>query len=279
MSTSVHGIGLGLRHEFLGQVVTDDDPRRPDFLEVFPHHFQGFGGRRRRTLGACADRYPIVAHCTGASIGGFDPLDGAYLDSIAAFVRDTGAPWWSDHLCWSGHRGAHYELLPLEFTRESVARAIRRAREAQDRVGATMALENVAAYLRTPNDEMDEAEFTAAVLDGADIKLMLDINNVVVNCLNFGDDPRDFIDRIPLDRVIQMHLSGHTVTPQVVIDTHVCPVPDSVWDLYRYALARAGRMIPTVIEWDTDIPEFTRVLDEVERARAHACAALRSEAA
>jgi uncharacterized protein len=271
-------IGLGLRSELIEAVRDDQDLRRPDFLEIFPHHFQGRGGRLRRDLQACQARYPIVAHCTGASLGGYDPLDDEYLDTVAAFMRDSKARWWSDHFCWSGHGGAHFDLLPLPFTRASVSRLAARARAAQGRVGAQLALENVSAYVRCPEDEVSEAEFCAAVLDEADVGMLLDVNNVIVNCLNFGGDPHAFIDTLPLDRVLHIHVSGHTVLPHVVIDTHVCPVPDSVWELYRYTLARAGRMIPTVLEWDTDIAPYEQVLAELDHMRTHAAFAMQAKA-
>lgn len=278
MRPTVSGVGLGLRTEFLDQVASHPDG--PDFFELFPHQFHGYGGRLRRAFEAIAARFPLVTHSTALSVGGLDPLHPALLRSVRETTAELAAPWWSDHLCWSSVRGAHTgELLPLPYTPDVVRHVVRRARAAQDAVGAPLALENVSALVQAPGSTLSEADFTVEVLEQGDLSMLLDLNNVIVNCKNFGGDPRAFVDAMPLDRVVQLHLSGHTVLPHVVVDTHVCPIPDEVWDLYAYTLARAGQLIPTLIEWDTDIPAYDRLLDEVDKARAIATLALRREAA
>jgi len=278
MSAHIHGIGLGLRNSFLDEVATREDG--PDFFELFPHQFHGYGGGLRRSFEAIAARFPLITHNTSLSVGGFDPLNRDVLRSIRETLAETGGAWWSDHLCWSGARGAHTtELLPLPFTQEAVEHVVRRAQQAEYAVGARLALENVSALIRAPGGTMTEAQFTAEVLERGDLLMLLDVNNVVVNSKNFGGRPEDFIDGVPLERVAHIHLSGHTVTRHAVYDTHTCPIPDEVWDLYQYTLRRAGRMIPSVIEWDTAIPTYDEVLAEVHKARAMAGAALAREAA
>jgi uncharacterized protein (UPF0276 family) len=167
-----------------------------------------------------------------------------------------------------------HDLLPLPFNEEAVEHTVRRMRVAQECVEAPLVLENATFYAVMPGSTMDEADFLRAVLEMSGGDLLLDVNNVYVNGLNHSFDPKSFIDRMPLDRVRELHLAGHTPIDGVVIDTHIGPIIDPVWELYRYTLRRAGRLIPTLIEWDQEIPPLEIVLDEVDRAREHAAQAL-----
>lgn len=278
METHIHGFGVGVRPEYIEQIPLHD--RAPDFFEFFPHHFLGFGGHFRRLLDEIAERAPMAMHCTFLDPGGSSPLREDLAASLRALGRKIGSPYFSDHASWSGGRGAHFpELLPLPRTREVVEHMAARTREISARTGMKLALENPSVYLRVPGDAYDDAEFLTAVLEAADAPMLLDVNNVVVNARNFGGDPRAVIDRLPLDRVVQVHVAGHSWRGDIAIDTHVGPVPDAVWDLYQYLIARAGRIIPTLIEWDTDITTYDDVLDEADKARALAHAALAKEAA
>jgi uncharacterized protein (UPF0276 family) len=216
----------------------------------------------------------VIPHGLSLSIGGPDPLDDAWIAEIAAFCRRVGAPFWSDHLCYTTAGGVnHTDLLPLPFTEETVDHVVARIAEVRKRTDVPLALENLTYYARMPGT-MEEVSFLRAVVERADCGLVLDVNNVYVNAKNHGGDPYATIDRMPLDRVWQLHLAGHTRTDELIIDTHIGPVCDEVWALYRHTLARAGRMIPTLIEWDLEIPSIDQVLDEVDRARAHAATAL-----
>lgn len=273
MKRTISGIGVGLRRPFAADLLRTQ--RRVDFLEVTPENWVCFGGERRRLLSACMERWPAVSHSVSLSIGGPDPLDPAFLGALSDLCATMAAPFFSDHLCYSTVAGAQlHDLLPLPFTEEAVSHTAARVAEAQERVGLPLVLENATFYAHMPGGTMDEANFLCAVLSDADCGLLLDVNNVYVNGKNHGFDPRGFIDRLPMDRVVQLHMAGHTVKEDVIIDTHIGPVIDEVWDLYRYTLRRAGRLVPTLIEWDQDIPPLDDVLDEVDRARAHAAAAL-----
>src|SRR5579871_6261052 len=272
----IHGIGIGLRRQ-LARALLDDKsaPARVDFLEVTPENWLYYGGARRRLVEECAERWPTVSHSVSLSIGGLDPLDGGFLAAIDAWNRRTRAPFWSDHLCYSTVAGAPtHDLLPLPFTGEAVAHTAARVAECAGRVEAPLVLENATFYSHMPGATMDEADFLRAVVEASGCGLLLDVNNVYVNSLNHGGDPRAFIDRMPLDRVRQLHVAGHTRTDEAVIDTHIGPVCEEVWSLYRYTIARAGRLIPTLVEWDQEIPPLEGVLAEADRARAEAKAAL-----
>ena len=269
----IAGIGLGLRKPFAAALL--ESGRKVDWLEVTPENWVFFGGRARRLLDACAERWPLVPHSVSLDVGGLGGLDPVFLGAVAALVKRTGAPFWSDHLCYSSLHGRPlHDLLPLPFTQEAVENAALRARQSQDRVGAPLVLENATYYAVMPGAVMDEAAFLCAAVEESGCKLLLDVNNVYVNGQNHGFDPYAFIDRLPLAQVAQLHVAGHTRREELIIDTHIGPVADPVWDLYRYTLRRAGRLIPTLVEWDAEIPALDLVLDEVDRARAHAAAAL-----
>lgn len=243
------------------------------------------GGAARQLFEQCVERWPTVSHSVSLSVGGPDPLDGALLDGVRELSRRVKAPFWSDHLCWSSFGGAPlHELLPLPFTDEAAEHVARRAREAEARVEAPLVLENATYYVRMPSPSeedgdgaMDEADFLCAALERSGCGLLLDVNNVYVNARNHGYDAAAFIDRMPLERVRQLHLAGHTVEELAIIDTHIGPIPEPVWALYRHTLRRAGRMIPTLIEWDAELPPLAELLDEVDRARAEGERALAGE--
>jgi uncharacterized protein (UPF0276 family) len=269
MTRVVQGVGLGLRHEFAEALV--DRFCRIDWLEITPENWMQFGGRRRRVLDACAERWPIVPHSVSLSVGGGDPLDDVFLDSLSTLCRQVGAPYASDHLCYSTLGGAYtHDLLPLPFTEEALEHTVRRMVAATQRLELPLILENVSTYAVMPGASMDEVSFLCGVLEATSCGLLLDVNNVFVNSQNHGFDPYAFLDRIPYDRVVQIHIAGHARREDVLIDNHVGPVPDAVLALYRHALSRAGRMVPTLLEWDTDIPPLDRLLDELDRIRLQA---------
>jgi hypothetical protein len=278
LSSSIHGIGLGLRRAFARDLLRTS--RRVDWLEVTPENWVGLGGEREYLFRACAERRPMLSHSVSLSLGGPDPLDGALLEAIESLRQQVDLAWWSDHLCYSTVGGAQlHDLFPLPSTEEAVEHVAKRAREAQARVDAPLLIENISFYAHMPGGTLDDATFVRAAVEQSGCGLLLDVNNVYVNSLNHGFDPRAYIDRMPLERVRELHLAGHTPREGVVIDTHIGPIPDAVWELYRYTLERAGRLIPTLIEWDQEIPPVDTVLDEVDRAREHARAALGEEAA
>jgi uncharacterized protein (UPF0276 family) len=174
----------------------------------------------------------------------------------------------SDHLCW-GSVGGHYahDLLPLPYTEEALALVVERVQAVQERLGRRILLENVSSYLTYTHSTMPEWEFLTAVAERADCGILLDVNNVYVSATNHGFAPEAYVDGVPPARVAQIHLAGHTDHGTHLLDTHDAPVVPAVWDLYRYTVARLGR-VSTLVEWDDHIPELEEVLAEAERARA-----------
>lgn len=286
MKRDLQGIGLGLRREFARELSTRLAAREagagadalPDFLEITPENWVCYGGKLRALLEQNLALLPSVPHSVSLDIGGASPLDPAFLDAVAALCERTGAPFFSDHVCYSAVRGQPvHDLLPLPLSREAAEHTARRCQEVRARTGLELVLENATFYAHMPtppDDTLDEADFLRAILEWGGCGMLLDVNNVYVNAQNHGFDARAFIDRMPLERVRQLHVAGHTPRRGVVIDTHIGPVIEPVWDLYRHTLARAGRLIPTVIEWDQEIPALDQVLAEVSRARQAAAQAL-----
>ena len=267
------GFGVGLRTPFATEIATT--ARAVDWLEVTPENWVTLGGRKRRMLDACIERFAVVPHTVSLSVGGRDPLDPAFLSAIDALCRRTRAPWWSDHLCYSTVNGAYtHDLLPLPLSDEAADLAIARVRQVMERVETPFLVENITFYAHMPGGNLDEATFLGRVVEESGCGLLLDVNNVWVNARNHGFDARAFIDRLPLHAVRQIHVAGHTRKDGVIIDTHIGPIIDEVWALYRHALSRIGHPVATLVEWDQDIPPLDEVLDEVDRARAEAAAAL-----
>lgn len=260
------GVGLGFRLALADELLRTDTSRAR-FLEVAPENYLDVGGRRARLLAAAAERWPIVCHGLCGDFSGSAPLDEALLKELKAFLKGLGARWYSDHLCFTHAAGAEiHDLIPLPFSEAAVKRAARRVREVREILDLDVAIENVSAYTRMPGGEMEEPDFVRAVLEEADCKLLLDVNNVYVNAVNFGFDARAYIDALPLERVIQLHVAGHHVErPGLLVDTHGAPIVDPVYELLDYTWKKLPRPAPVLLERDHNIPPLREL--EVELAR------------
>jgi uncharacterized protein (UPF0276 family) len=217
-------------------------------------------------LQAVREDYPVTLHGVGMSLGSTDPLDRGYLEKVRSLARRIEPAWISDHLCWTGVGGRYaHELLPLPHTEEAVTHAVGRIQQVQELLGQSILIENVASYLTFADGELSEWEFLTAVAERADCLILLDINNVYVNARNHGFNPPDYLDGVPPERVWQFHLAGYEDRGTHLLDTHGAPVHPPVWELYRAAIARFGP-IPTLIEWDKDVPPFSVLEREMVRA-------------
>jgi hypothetical protein len=258
-----HGIGLRPRH--YPQIL---DGVRADWFEVISENFMIPGGRPLAVLERVRAERPVVLHGVSLSIGSTDPLNVGYLDELRALAARIEPAWVSDHLCWGSHgqRYAH-DLLPLPFTEEAVAHVVERVRRVQDRLGRRILLENVSSYLAFAHSTMPEWSFLAAVAEGADCGILLDVNNVYVSSVNHDFRPDDYLAGLPVERIGQVHLAGHSNRGTHLLDTHDAAVCPEVWELYREAVRRFGA-VSTLVEWDDHIPAIEEVLAEAERARA-----------
>ncbi|MBI3769089.1 MAG: DUF692 domain-containing protein [Deltaproteobacteria bacterium] len=266
LSVPYLGHGLGLRTQHYPQIT--DGTARADWFEVISENFMLPGGRPLAVLARTRELAPVVLHGVSLSLGSTDPLSAVYFDELAALARRFEPAWISDHLCW-GSVGDHYahDLLPLPFTEEALAHVAARVTAVQERLGRQILVENVSSYLTYAHSVMPEWEFLAGLADRADCGILLDVNNIYVSACNHGFDAATYVAAIPAARVGQIHLAGHTDKGTHLLDSHVGPVPDPVWDLYRLALRQCGR-VSTLVEWDEEIPEFPVLAAEAERARA-----------
>jgi uncharacterized protein (UPF0276 family) len=272
------GIGLGLRRAFARDLV--QTTRQVDWIEIDPASSLQLGTSPLRDLRRCLERWVIVPHSSALSVGGVEPLSESYLEAMRQVCRQLDPPFLSDHLGFSRLGGVEtHDVLPLPFTEEAVRHIVGRIREVEERLEVPLVLENPAYYAVMPGSDMSEADFVRTVVEEANCGLLLDVNNVFVNAVNHGYDPIRYIERMPLDRVRQIHLAGHTLCRDIVVDSHSGPIAPIVLKLYEYTLASCGRFVPTLVEWDQDVPSLDVVLDEVDRVRRHAQLALRARRA
>ena len=257
-----HGIGLRPKHypEMQRGV-------RADWFEVISENFMIRGGRPLAVLERIRADTPVVLHGVSLSIGSTDPPNVEYLAELQALIARIEPAWVSDHLCWGSHGGRYaHDLLPLPYTEEVLAHVIDRVRRVQDRLGRRILLENVSSYLTFVHSSMPEWTFLAAVAQGADCGILLDVNNVFVSAMNHGFRAEDYLTALPADRIGQIHLAGHSDRGTHLLDTHDAPVRAEVWELYRDAVRVFGP-VSTLVEWDDHIPPIEDVLAEAERAR------------
>lgn len=259
------GLGVGLRTAHFAHILE----RRPrvDWFEILSENFMATGGRPLDVLDQIASRYRIVMHGVSLSIGSADPLNRAYLRELKALAERTRAVWLGDHVCWTGVAGRNtHELLPLPYTESALAHCVARIRIVQDILERPLVMENPSTYATFSRSTMRESEFLARLAEESDCALLLDVNNVYVSSRNHGWDAEQYLREIPLERVVQIHLAGHTDHGTHCIDSHIGPVPKPVWALYESVIRRGGARA-TLLEWDAEIPSFERVHAEVRKAR------------
>ncbi|RYZ65402.1 MAG: DUF692 domain-containing protein [Proteobacteria bacterium] len=263
------GIGLGLRTAHYPTIL--ETWPAVDWFEILSENYMQTAGRPLHVLDRIAERYPIVMHGVSLSIGSTDPLDHGYLRELCALRNRVSARWVSDHLCFTGAAGKNtHDLLPLPYTEESLRHVIARVNEVQDVLAEPLVLENPSSYVEFSASTLTEWEFLAALAGETGCGLLLDVNNVFVSAKNHGFDAHTYLDALPAHRVFQFHVAGHTDHGTHLIDSHVGPVVDGVWELLAYARARTGP-VSTLLEWDAEIPAFEVVHAEALRAN-HALA-------
>lgn len=260
------GIGLRAIHH---------DPlleQRPavGWLEAHSENYFADGGAQLDYVTRLRGRYPLSLHGVGLSLGSIDELDREHLRRLRRLVDSIEPGLVSEHVCWGAIGGMHLnDLLPLPYSAEALHHLSARVSQLQDVLGRQVLLENVSSYLEFTTSEMSEPEFLVALARATGCGLLLDVNNVYVSARNHGFDARAFIARIPPPLVGEIHLAGHSINRlgdcEILIDTHSTRVCPAVWELYEFALARCGP-VPTLIEWDTDIPALDVLVAEARAA-------------
>lgn len=238
-----------------------------DWFEILSENFMDTGGRPAYVLEQVAERYPVVLHGVSMSVGSTDPIHFEYLKKLKLLAQRTKARWISDHLCWTGVSGLNtHDLLPMPYTDESMRHVTERVKTVMDFLERPILLENPSTYLEFSDSTWSEWDFLSELSERSGCGLLLDVNNVYVSSFNHGFDPFEYVDRIPADRVVQIHLAGHTNKGTHILDTHSDYVVDEVWQLYRRVSQRMGG-IATLLEWDEAIPAFDTVHAEALKAR------------
>jgi uncharacterized protein (UPF0276 family) len=278
------GVGLGLRAEFLTLANAGTADGGVAFFEISPENYMRRGGPVVRKFEEIAARMPIISHGLMMSLGALDPFDEDYFKQLRAFLDRHGhilPNWHSDHLCFSTEQGAVlHDLLPLPADEHTAVRVAGRIREAQDRLERPLAIENISYYLPIGEPRLSEAEFVRIVCEEADCALLLDVNNIYVNSKNFGFDVHEMLAGYPLDRVVQMHVAGHTRWDRfaMFLDDHGATTEPTVHQLMQWVVERIGP-VPVLLERDSDIPPLPELLDEVAALQTSYDSALERHAA
>jgi uncharacterized protein (UPF0276 family) len=263
--------GIGLRTPHFEDLAR----RKPalSFLEVHSENFFADGGPAIAWLERFRADYALSLHGVGLSLGSTDPIDTSHLARLARLAARVEPALVSEHLCWSGIGGSHLnELLPLPYAEESLGHVCARIAQVQDCLRRRILVENVSAYVRFAASTIPEGEFVAEVARRTGCGVLLDVNNAWINSANHASDVHEFLGAIDPASVGEIHLAGGERTPDGVIDTHAAPVFPEVWALFEATIARTGPL-PTLIEWDADIPALDVLLGEAARADAILAAA------
>ena len=263
--------GIGLRAPHYDQVMAERPP--VPFFELHSENFFAEGGPGLEMLDALRRDYPLSLHGVGLSLGSADDLDRVHLAQLCRLVGRVEPGLVSEHVCWGAVDGRHFnDLLPLPYTEEALDLMTRRVQAVQEALGRVILVENVSSYIHFTHSTMPEWQFLAALASRTGCRLLLDVNNVYVNSINHGFDPRDFLAGIRADSVGEIHLAGftrkHGLGGELLIDSHDRRVDPAVWNLYAEALRRFGPT-PTLIEWDQELPEFAVLGDEARIATEH----------
>jgi uncharacterized protein (UPF0276 family) len=263
------GDGVGLRDPHFEHLMrTDPGDWGVDWFEVLSENFLDHRGYAAHVLERVAAHRPVVMHGVSLSIGSAGPLDTAYLDKLAELAARVNPVWISDHLCWTGIAGTNsHDLLPMPLTEASLAHVTARVREVQDRLGRPLILENPSSYLQFAGAQMPEWEYLGRLAEDSGCGLLLDVNNVHVSAFNHGFDAVGYIEALPAERIVQVHLAGPRDCGTHLLDTHDSPVLEPVWALYALAMRLTGG-VSTLLEWDSSIPPYEALLAELAKARA-----------
>jgi hypothetical protein len=264
--SSLSGAGLGLRSAHYQHILEHSPPVH--WFEILSDNYLGAGGQPLFYLEKVREHYPIALHGVGMSLGSADPLNYNYLTRLKRLAERIEPAHISEHLSWISIGGQYLnDLVPLPYTEAVLEHVATRIIQAQDFFGERILVENPSSYITFKESTMPEWVFIQSVVEKTECNLLLDVNNIYVSATNHGFDPVDYLNAIPTERVKEIHLAGYEEQDNFLFDTHGYQVHPPVWQLYQAALARFGP-VPTLIEWDTDIPSFEVLMAEADKADA-----------
>ncbi|WP_289170127.1 DUF692 domain-containing protein [uncultured Pseudoalteromonas sp.] len=255
-------VGLGLRREMLDELLAHT-PKQIDFMEVAPENWLKLGGRFKKQFKTLTDANNFVCHGLSLSIGSPEPLDIEFVKSLKTFFDQHNIKLFSEHLSYCSGKGHMYDLMPIPFTEDAIAHVVPRIKQVQDILARQIAIENV-SYYAAPGQQLSELEFTNTILEQADCKLLLDVNNIYVNSINHGYNAEAFLLGLPSKRIAYGHVAGHyNEADDLIVDTHGADVIDPVWDLLDKAYQAHG-VFPTLLERDFNIPSINTLTKELD---------------
>lgn len=258
------GVGLGLRRELFNSILKHKG--KIDWLEIAPENYICRGGEILERLLTVKKYFPIIPHGLNLSIGGTEPFDPILIDNMKKLFKVINPPWFSDHLCFNYIDKTYiHDLIPLPFNKTVVKHVVNRIKKFQDIFQLPFLIENPSYYMKLDN-EMNEADFISEIVIKADCGLLLDINNVYVNSRNHKYDPIRFLDRLPLERVIQVHIAGHLNKGKIIIDTHGESITNEVYKLLSELLKHCSPKA-ILLERDYNFPKFHKLLSEINEIR------------
>jgi len=262
INTDLGMVGLGLRREMLDELLMHV-PKQVDFMEVAPENWLKLGGRFKKQFKALTSANSFACHGLSLSIGSTAPIDIEFVKSLKKFFDEHDVKIYSEHLSYCSGTGHMYDLMPIPFTLEAIAHVVPRIKQVQDILGRQIAIENV-SYYAAPGQKMSELAFTNAILEQADCKLLLDVNNIYVNSVNHGYDAEAFLTGLPTQRIAYGHVAGHyNEADDLIVDTHGADVIDPVWQLLDKAYQTHG-VFSTLLERDFNIPTITVLTKELD---------------
>jgi uncharacterized protein len=258
------GIGIGLRVPHYRHIL--DKKPSCDWFEIISENYMCDGGRPLEVLDDILEQYQVVQHGVSMYFGSAGKLNREHLKRLKRLVKRTKTPFLSDHLCWGSVDGSYsHDLLPMPYTFAAAKLTAQHVREARDFLEVPICVENVSSYAEYHASEMTEWEFLSEVIEQADCGMLLDVNNIYVSSKNHTFDPFEYLRSVPLDRIGQMHIAGHSKYEKYILDTHDHRVLDPVWKMYEYVIQRIGP-VNTLLEWDAHIPSFDEVHNEALKA-------------
>ena len=266
MESKAGMVGLGLRRD-IAEEILDNKILTPDFLEFAPENWMGMGGAWLKVMERALEAYPITCHGLSLSLGSPEELDWEFIGELKKFLDTYKVAIYSEHLSYTKSKNAHlYDLLPIPFRQDAIDHVVDRIRRVQDKLERPLAIENVSYY--TPvAAEMTEVEFVSEIVERAGCNLLLDVNNVYVNAFNHNYDAKDFIGKLPLDKVAYIHMAGHEqVEPDLIIDTHGQPIIDPVYELFEWTIQKMDP-VPVLLERDYNFEDLEQIQGELTQIK------------